>query len=108
VPPESVEIYQQGQSIKWPSKVRWPFAKAQKAHKAGEGIFRDKRRAFVLFTAPEAEPSNSENSPSSLGTFDAEALAGLRPLSKERRERIAEAARNPLLPARRDGVEAWR
>ena len=87
-PPERVEIYRHGQSIKNPSIESWPFAEAQLVANQARGIFRDKRRKFVLFDTLTPEPSESPNSQSSLGPRDAEALAGAIPMSARRRERL--------------------
>ena len=49
VPPETVEIYESGESIKSQPKEVWPFVEAQRAHDEKRGVFRDKRRKLILF-----------------------------------------------------------
>jgi hypothetical protein len=83
VPPERVEIYRSGQSIKLPSKETWSYREAEEAFAKGEGVFRDKKRKLLLFAV-----SASRISRSSLGVSDSEALAGVRDMDSRQRERL--------------------
>jgi hypothetical protein len=77
-----------------------PYEEAERAFAEGRGIFRDHRRKIVLAVRPH-EPSTSVRSSPALNGHDALDLVGARherPMSHERRERIAEWGKGRRLP----------
>ena len=87
--PETVEVYEAGQSLKCLAKSRKLYQEAAKIVAEGRGIFRDHRRKLVLFPLTRIEPSNSQRSQCALTAADAVALAGVTRLSAKQHERIA-------------------
>jgi hypothetical protein len=90
--PEMVEVYEPDTDYSLPPNGRIPFADGLRRVESGEATFAKHNRAIrlksktamqnvMLYSSPRSSPA--------LGVGDAEALAGVRPMSTRRRERLA-------------------
>jgi len=85
-----VAVYRDGKSIKEESTEIVTFAAALELVERGEAKFRDNYKKLTIFRKPSARQPESNRSAAALGVADAEALAGVRRLTKERWQRVEE------------------